>query len=407
MKRRYLIVIAIILLLALGYFFPIILTNISPVWPDIQLGNDKAIADKIKQMALAEKIGQLVLVGMEGIAINEDITDLIVRQHVGGVILYKKNITNSTQLLDLLNSLKEANAANTIPLFLAVDEEGGRISRLPDELKNLPNNQTVGEVNNPTFAYEIGQVLAAELKAYGFNLNFAPVLDINSNPLNPVIGDRSYGSMPDTVSRLGLQSIKGMQEGGLIAVAKHFPGHGDTEVDSHVRLPVLNFDLSRLDEFELVPFKTAIAGHVDAIMIAHILLPKIDPQYPASLSKKIITDLLKERLNFTGLVVTDDLTMGAIVENYSLEDAAVQALKAGSDLLLVCHDVQGQFKVLEAIKQAVVSGAISEAQIDKSVFKILKLKQKYNLNEQVITSVDVASLNERIEFLLQTYLKQD
>ncbi|NLZ38884.1 MAG: beta-N-acetylhexosaminidase [Firmicutes bacterium] len=401
MKGRYLIIIAIIVLLAF-----IIMTNSSPGWPNIQLGNDKAIADKIKKMTLAEKIGQLVIVGMEGVTINEDIKDLIVRQHVGGVILYKKNIINSTQLLALLNSLKETNAANTIPLFLAVDEEGGRISRLPDELIKLPTNQAVGEVNNPTFAYEIGRLLAAQLKAYGFNLNFAPVLDINSNPLNPVIGDRSYGSVPDIVSRLGLQNIRGMKEGGVIAVAKHFPGHGDTEVDSHVRLPVLNLDISRLDKFELVPFKNAIAaGNIDAIMIAHILLPKIDPQYPASLSKKIITDLLKERLNFKGLVVTDDLTMGAIVENYSLEEAAVQALKAGSDLLLVCHDVQGQFKVLEAIKEAVISGVIPEAQINKSVFKILKLKQRYKLTEQIITSVDVANLNKRTELLLQKYLK--
>ena len=401
MKGRYLIIIAIIVLLAF-----IIMTNSSPGWPNIQLGNDKAIADKIKKMTLAEKIGQLVIVGMEGVTINEDIKDLIVRQHVGGVILYKKNIINSTQLLALLNSLKETNAANTIPLFLAVDEEGGRISRLPDELIKLPTNQAVGEVNNPTFAYEIGRLLAAQLKAYGFNLNFAPVLDINSNPLNPVIGDRSYGSVPDIISRLGLQNIRGMKEGGVIAVAKHFPGHGDTEVDSHVRLPVLNLDISRLDKFELVPFKNAIAaGNIDAIMIAHILLPKIDPQYPASLSKKIITDLLKERLNFKGLVVTDDLTMGAIVENYSLEEAAVQALKAGSDLLLVCHDVQGQFKVLEAIKEAVISGVIPEAQINKSVFKILKLKQRYKLTEQIITSVDVANLNKRTELLLQKYLK--
>ena len=210
---------------------------------DSVLPNDPLTA-QIAAMSLAEKVGQLIIVGMEGTTLNNDIKSLIVDHHVGGIILYQKNISNSTQLLTLLNQLKSANSTNSIPLFLSVDEEGGSISRMPEELKKLPANQTIGAVNNPTFSYKVGQALAAQLKAFGFNLNFAPVLDINSNPLNPVIGDRSFGNNPELVSKLGVETIKGLQSGGIIPVGKHFPGHGDTAVDSHLGLPIVNHDLN-------------------------------------------------------------------------------------------------------------------------------------------------------------------
>ena len=370
---------------------------------DSVLPNDPLTA-QIAAMSLAEKVGQLIIVGMEGTTLNNDIKSLIVDHHVGGIILYQKNISNSTQLLTLLNQLKSANSTNSIPLFLSVDEEGGSISRMPEELKKLPANQTIGAVNNPTFSYKVGQALAAQLKAFGFNLNFAPVLDINSNPLNPVIGDRSFGNNPELVSKLGVETIKGLQSGGIIPVGKHFPGHGDTAVDSHLGLPIVNHDLSRLKSFELKPFQAAINKQVEAIMIAHLLLPKLDDQFPASMSKAVITDLLKNELNFQGLVVTDDMTTGAIVENYPVHEAAVQAVKAGSDLILVCHDYVSQLAVFRALQKAVTSGEIPEAQIDASVYKILKLKQKYKLSDQPIRNVDLTAINKHIEELLAAYL---
>jgi len=361
------------------------------------------LQEQLAQMTLEEKVGQLVIVGMDGTELNEKIKNLIQNYHAGGVILYKKNITGSTQLLQLLNQLKSSNNSK-IPLFLSLDEEGGPVSRLPDEITKLPSNKIIGEINNENLSYNLGQALALQLKAYGFNLNFAPVLDINSNPQNPVIGDRSFGAGADLVSRLGVATIKGLQDGGVIPVGKHFPGHGDTLVDSHVGLPVVTYDLDRLRNFELLPFQAAIGSGVDAMMVAHILLPKLDDKFPASLSHNIITGLLKEELGFQGLVVTDDLTMGAIVKHYSLAQAAVQAVKAGNDLLLVCHDYESQLAVLQALQTAVASGDIPEARIEESVYKILQLKQKYNLSDRPVEAVDTEAVNAKVRKLLDSFL---
>ena len=361
------------------------------------------LQEQLAQMTLEEKVGQLVIVGMDGTELNEKIKNLIQNYHAGGVILYKKNITGSTQLLQLLNQLKSSNNSK-IPLFLSLDEEGGPVSRLPDEITKLPSNKIIGEINNENLSYNLGQALALQLKAYGFNLNFTPVLDINSNPQNPVIGDRSFGAGADLVSRLGVATIKGLQDGGVIPVGKHFPGHGDTLVDSHVGLPVVTYDLDRLRNFELLPFQAAIGSGVDAMMVAHILLPKLDDKFPASLSHNIITGLLKEELGFQGLVVTDDLTMGAIVKHYSLAQAAVQAVKADNDLLLVCHDYESQLAVLQALQTAVASGDIPEARIEESVYKILQLKQKYNLSDRPVEAVDTEAVNAKVRKLLDSFL---
>lgn len=262
------------------------------------------IEEQIKNMTLNEKIGQMVMVGLNGYAIDDGARMMIESYYVGGFVLFGHNIESSEQLLNLINSLKKSNSKNKTPLFLSVDEEGGRVSRMPDEFKKLPANKTIAKVNSVEFSYKIGSILAEEVKSFGFNMNFAPVLDINSNPQNPVIGDRSFGSDEKIVSELGIQTMKGIQAGGIIPVIKHFPGHGDTSIDSHVDLPSLDNDMDRLKSFELVPFKGAIQNQADAVMVAHILLNKIDPQNPASMSKIIITDLLRKQLNFNGLIIT-------------------------------------------------------------------------------------------------------
>lgn len=367
--------------------------------------NGEGSAEEIlKKMSLAEKAGQMVIVGLEGTVVNNDIEKMITDYHVGGIILFRRNIVDSSQLLDLLNSLKETNAKNRLPLFLSVDEEGGRVSRLPADLLEMPEARLVGEVNDAGFAYQTGLLLAERLKIFGFNLNFAPVLDINSNPFNPVIGSRAYGNNPDVVTRIGIQTAKGLRDGGIIPVVKHFPGHGDTDVDSHVGLPVLDFNLERLKTFQLQPFMAAIDINIEAVMTAHILLPRIDNQYPASLSEKTVTEILKEQLNFNGIAVTDDLTMGAISNYFPIEQAVVQAVKAGNDLLLVCHDVKTQYSALEGLIEAVESGEIAEERINSSVLKIIRLKQKYNLREHIIREADIAAVNKKTAALLETYL---
>jgi len=359
-----------------------------------------SIKKLINNMTLKEKVGQMVIVGLEGYTMNDNAGTMIEDYYVGGFILFGRNVENANQLLDLINTLKKTNSKNKIPIFVSVDEEGGRVSRMPEELIKLPSNREVGKVNDEDLSYEIGSVVAEELKSFGFNMNLAPVLDIDSNPQNPVIGDRSYGSSAEIVGKLGIESMKGIREGGIIPVIKHFPGHGDTTVDSHIGLPVVGSDIDRLKGFELVPFSEAIKNKVDAVMIAHILLNKIDPEYPASLSRIIITDILRKELNFNGVVITDDMTMSAITKNYNIGDAAVRAVNAGSDIILVCHGQDNRIAVLAALTKAVQSGTIPEKRLDESVYRILKLKHKYRLTDNVVDSVDIDKINDRISNIL-------
>lgn len=358
------------------------------------------IKAEIDAMSLEEKVGQLVIVGVEGYQMDQNATYLIQRNHVGGFILFKKNIQDKDQMLSLLNSLKESNSVSKVPLFLSIDEEGGRVSRLPSEFLKLPTNKEIGKRNNPALSFNIGSILGQELKLFGMNLNFAPVLDINSNPKNPVIGDRSFGAKSDIVSSLGVETMEGIQSENIIPVVKHFPGHGDTSVDSHVGLPVVNHDLQRLRSFELVPFSNAIKNGADAVMVAHILLPKIDAKNPASFSEAVITDLLRNEMNFSGVVITDDFTMGAIVKNYEIGAAAVKSIQAGSDIVLVCHGFDKQQAVIKALLEAARSGEISGERLDQSVYRILKLKEKYTISDLKVEKVDPANINDQIKSVL-------
>ena len=365
-----------------------------------------AIQEIIKNMTLEEKIGQMVMVGIDGYTNDAHSTEMIENFHVGGFILFKNNIKNTEQAQSLINSLKDKNSsASSIPLFFSVDEEGGRVSRMPDEFVKLPSNKVIGSRNNPDFSFEIGKVIGKEIRSLGFNMDFAPVLDVNSNPKNPVIGDRSFGNSTQLVSLLGVKTMQGLGSQNIISVVKHFPGHGDTSVDSHVGLPVVNNDMERLKKLELVPFENAIKNNADVIMVAHILLPKIDAQNPASFSKAIITDLLRNDMNYNGLVITDDLTMGAITKNYKIEDASVKAVNAGSNIILVCHEYEKQVSVIKALKAAVENGEIPAEKVYDSVYKILMLKQKYELSDEKTGQVDIQGINSEIKNVLNKYNK--
>ena len=359
--------------------------------------------DKIKEqimgMSLDEKIGQMVIVGLDGYAVDEHARQMIEEYNVGGFILFKSNIQNSSQMLGFLNSLKRVNQSNKVPLFLSVDEEGGRVSRLPDEFLKIPSNRTIGKLNNSSVSHQVGSIIGEELKSFGMNMDFAPVLDINSNPKNPVIGDRSFGTTPELVSKLGVQTMKGLQSKNIIPVIKHFPGHGDTSTDSHVGLPRVNNDLKRLRSFELRPFRDAIENGAEAVMVAHILLPKIDPKNPASFSRTIISDILRTEMNYDGVVITDDFTMGAIVKNYNIGQAAVKSVLAGSDIVLVCHDFEKEKTVISALRNAAQSGQLPMDRIDKSVTRILQLKQEHGITDDPAKSVDPKPINDKIRSL--------
>jgi beta-N-acetylhexosaminidase len=365
------------------------------------------ITEQIKEMTLDEKIGQMIIAGIDGYEMNENEKGLIQNYHIGGFILFGRNIESPEQLRELNNSIKSANSASRIPLILSVDEEGGRISRIPKVIKNLPTNKAIGKINNEEFSYEIGLLLAEKVKAFGFNMNFAPVLDINSNPKNPVIGDRAFGSKVEVVSDLGVQTMMGIKFRGVVPVVKHFPGHGDTSVDSHVGLPSVDHDLERLKSFELIPFEKAINNGAESVMVAHILLPKIDADNPASLSSAVITDILRKQLNFEGVVITDDMTMGAITKNYDLAAAAVQAVKAGNDIILVAHKYENVLFTFHTLNKAVLDGIIEEERIDQSVYRILKLKQDYHLQDDAVQSADIEKMNKRIADTLDKYMQNN
>lgn len=326
-------------------------------------------------MTLEEKIGQLVIIGLEGYAIDANTLTMLHKHHVGGFIFFKRNIKSKEQTKQLVDSLQAANKSK-IPLFISVDEEGGRVSRLPQEYEGVPACKSIGDANDEQLAFETGKTLAKRVKTLGFNMNYAPVLDVNSNPDNPVIGDRAFGDNVDVVTRLGIKAMQGIESQGVIPVVKHFPGHGDTSVDSHFGLPRVDADLDRLSSLELLPFQEAIKQGAGAVMTAHILLPRIDPDYPATLSRPIITDILRKQLGYDGVVITDCLTMAAIKDHYEMGAAAVKAINAGVDIALVCHEHENYLAVISALKQAILAGEIPLARVDEAVTRVLRLKQR-------------------------------
>lgn len=358
------------------------------------------IEEKIKSMSLDEKIGQLIIIGFDGTNITEDIIKTIENLKVGGFILFSRNLVDENQSLKLLNDLKEANLSNDIPLFLSIDEEGGTVSRLPKSFTRLPSAAKVGNKEDKEISYRFGRILGERVKSLGFNMNFAPVLDINSNPNNPVIGNRAFGSTVGSVVDSGISVMLGIREAGLIPVVKHFPGHGDTDVDSHISLPKVDKDIDELDSFEIVPFKEAISEDVDMVMVGHILYPSIDNELPATMSEKIIQGILREKLGYEGVVVSDDMTMGAIVNKYSLELGVLSFIKAGGDIGLVCHGNDTPEKVINKLIEAVEDGSLSEDDIDKKIYRILKLKEKYKLKDEKIEEIDINSLNEETKELI-------
>lgn len=356
------------------------------------------IKEKIDSMTLEQKIGQLFIVGFEGDIINDEIIDLVKNQEVGGLIYFSRNVLDSNQIITLNNEIKAIK--KDIPLFISVDEEGGVVSRVPDEFLKLPSSGYIGKFDDENLSYNIGSIIAKELKSLGFNMDFAPVLDIDSNPNNTVIGERAFGNNADIVSKLGIKTMEGLRDGGIIPVVKHFPGHGDTDIDSHYGLPIVTKTLEELNNLEFIPFKNAIENGADVVMVSSIILSSIDSEYPATMSKKVTTDILRNKLNFDGVIATDDMTMGAIMDNYNLTDAVIMAINAGNDLILVCHGYDDIIKSISAVKDAVSSNIISKERIDESVYRILKLKEKYRVNDDIISNeIDIEGINLEINSL--------
>lgn len=354
------------------------------------------VAEALAEMTTEEKVGQLLVAGILGTEPGEDAVQAIQDYRVGGIILFGRNVESAHQLVALTNGLKALNG-DYVPLFLCVDQEGGRVDRMPPEVDDLPSAYDYIAAGGAPL--DRGEVLATQCAAFGFNLNFSTCLDIWSNPDNTVIGDRAYGSDSDTVTWAGLAVNEGLSQGGVIPTVKHFPGHGNTSTDSHVDLPVVDKMVEELENFELIPFAAAIEAGTPCVMVAHILMAQIDPELPASLSPLVVDDLLRQQLGFDGVVCTDDLTMGAISDTYGMGEAAVLALEAGCDLLLVCHEADNLTAAREALLAAVDSGRIDLERLDQSVYRILSLKAEYYLTNDPVDQPDMDSLNAQIQAL--------
>jgi beta-N-acetylhexosaminidase len=327
------------------------------------------------ELTSREKIGQLFMVGFMGTSVTPELASFIKEYKPGGVILFSRNLESAGQIVELTNDLQRCSPKS--PLLISIDQEGGRVSRLPKGFTIFPPCELLGRCNSSELAYAAASTIAKELRAVGVNMNMAPVLDVNSNPDNPVIGDRAFGSTPDVVSEMALVTAAGLQDNKVVACGKHFPGHGDTNADSHKELPVVEASRERLEAVEFPPFRRAVTAGIATMMTAHVLYKALDDQLPATLSSAIITNLLREDLRYDGVVLTDDLEMHAIVDHYGVGDAAVRAFLAGCDVLLICRDREREVSAFEAIEQAVASGTISMERLGQSVARIQRVKQRF------------------------------
>ncbi|MBB6214133.1 beta-N-acetylhexosaminidase [Anaerosolibacter carboniphilus] len=340
----------------------------------------------LDQMSLEEKIGQMLIVGFQEASPTPQTQQLIQENKVGGFILFKRNYKDFDTAVSLTNQLKSWNSQNPLPLFISVDEEGGTVSRLPDGGTKFPDARLLGQIDDPNLTYQMGQVIGSELKAMGVNLNYAPVLDIVLSKENKLLIRRAFGSTPDIVTRHGLHFIQGQQEAGVIAAPKHFPGHGDTVVDSHGKLPKIMIEKDLLHRRELIPFQAAIEEGVDALMVGHLAFPLIDPsELPATKSALMMKDLLRTELGYGGLIITDDVEMSAYVgKEKDLKESILLSIDGGADLFIAGHTYDTQIKILDIIKTAVQDGRIPEERINESVLRIIRTKSKYQLTNEAI-----------------------
>ena len=352
------------------------------------------VEEQINNMSIEEKIGQMLIVTDSSTIADEDLLKKLETIKPGGFILFSDNIESYEQTTKLIEDI---NSTADIPMFISIDQEGGRVARIKKlsdtEVTIIPSMYKLGLTKDEELAYEVGKVVGEELRALNINMDFAPVLDIYSNPENTVIGDRAFGSTAELVSNMALSFSQGLESTGVISVYKHFPGHGDTYEDSHNTLPIITKTKEELMELELIPFKDAIEIGADVIMVGHLAVPSITGNStPASLSKEVITELLKKELGFNGIVITDALNMGALTEQYTEEEIYINAINAGIDILLM---PEFDNETIEIILKGVEEGIIKVEEINDSVEKILELKYNKLFQENKYTKDYLGSLEHQ------------
>ena len=330
---------------------------------------------EITKMSNEQLAGQRLMVCFEGTVLNEDLKFLINRLKIGGIILFAINIESPDQIKDLCRSIQDyARICQQPPLFIAVDQEGGQVARLKEPFTIFPGNPYMKSEED---AVRFAEITAAEMNQIGINMNMAPVMDVSSEGSGGIMAERTFGDNPDWVSRLGVKIIEHLQLNKIMAVAKHFPGIGRTALDSHLDMPVLHDDLSMMEQLDLIPFEAGIRSGVSGVMLSHIFYSQLDPQWPASLSLQIAKNLLRKQMQFDGLVLTDDLDMGAITKHYDIQTAVHQILAADIDLTLICHKGPSIEIAFEEMAKEIRDSPAIKASGMESVERIMKAKRKY------------------------------
>ena len=327
-------------------------------------------------LALRRRIGQLLVAGFDGTAIPVELRSIAREFGLGGVILFARNIVEPEQVAEV--AFDALQLVPDVPVWVSVDQEGGRVARLKTPFTEWPPMATLGRSGDALLAERFARALATELRAVGITLDYAPVLDIHTNPKNPIIGDRALAETADEVARLGRAIVHGLQSEGVAACGKHFPGHGDTSTDSHLELPLVEHPPDRLRAVEFVPFRAAIEARVAAIMTAHVLVPSLDEAHPSTLSRRTVYGILREELGYEGVILSDDLEMKAIASTYAVPAAAVQAVAAGCDGVLICSGSHAtQAAALEALVHAVEAETLPLARVDDALARQLRAKARF------------------------------
>lgn len=326
---------------------------------------------------LRNQIGQQMIMGVQGPTLSPDEVDFIIKNNIGGIILFKRNLESPKQVRELTASLQalRKKSADQAPLFISVDMEGGRVHRMKPPFTQWPALAHVGKIDSTSVAFRFAQAMGEELRSVGVNLDFAPCIDIFTNPANTVIGDRSLSASPEAVARLGSALVRGYIKADIIPCAKHFPGHGNTLLDSHEALPIEEKTIEELEATELEPFRKIFRARLEFVMAAHLKFPKIDPDWPVSLSEIFLKKVLRERLRYRNLIITDDLDMKALTTNYDKASIAVRTLQAGANVLLYCNEPDSPKIAIDAIEQAVSDGKLDARVVAENHAKILELKK--------------------------------